>query len=144
LRPSQGVTVSDQEPPSLGKRGTQLWRDLGRQGTFDPSERVLIEEACRIVDRLDRLDDLISGDADSWLSIIEQVGNPESTKLVINAPLAEARQQALALKQIFTELRQMRGQAADPDAAGGGSSDELAAQRAKRLANTAGMQLPAL
>lgn len=131
--------MADQPPSGLGERGTQLWLDLRKQGTFDPSERVLIEEACRIVDRLDKLDDLISGDAETWVDLLQERGDPESSRLVINAPLAEARQQALALKQIFTELRQIRGQAADPDAAGGGGGDELAAQRAKRIANAAGM-----
>ena len=133
--------MTESAPSTLDERGKLLWSDLWKQGKFGPAERVLIEEACRIVDRLDKLDRLLKGDAESWLDIVESRGNPELAELVINAPLAEARQQALALKQIFTELRQLRALAtADPDAgkkAEGGDDDELAARRKARLADAA-------
>jgi hypothetical protein len=85
-------------------RGEQLWKDL-RGDSLSPELRVLLEEACRIADRLDNLDGLISGDADSWVSLVEDRGDPERQYVVIDKPLAEARQHALALKQLITELR---------------------------------------
>ncbi|WP_157631970.1 hypothetical protein [Catelliglobosispora koreensis] len=126
----------------MDERGAALWSDLHKRGVLTPAARVLAEEACRIVDRLEKLDHLLSGDAESWIDIVETRGNPELAELVINAPLAEARQQALALKQIFTELRMMGAlAAADSGAqptAGGGEDDELAARRKARIADAAG------
>lgn len=124
------------DAPQFDAGGTQLWEGLTKDGPLAPAERVLIVEACRIVDRLDKLDALIAGDAEQWIDIIETRGNPEVAEVVINKPLAEARQQALALKQIFTELRQLRGSSSGE--AGGDEVDELAAARAKRIAAAAG------
>jgi hypothetical protein len=132
--------VTQSAPPGLDERGAQLWSDLRKRGEFGPTERVLIEEACRIVDRLEKLDRLLTGDAESWIDLISKRGDPELAEVVINAPLAEARQQALALKQIFTELRQLGVlAAADPNAKpkAEGGDDELAARRKARLADAA-------
>jgi hypothetical protein len=85
-------------------RGVTLWRDLNGD-TLPPAERVLLEEACRIADRLDKLDRLLDGDADTWLTLVEDRGDPDRQTVVVDKPLAEARQQALALKQIVAELR---------------------------------------
>lgn len=125
----------------VDSRGSHLRSELGKLATGNPAALALIDEASRITDRLDRLDRLLSGDAESWIDIIEGRGHTE-LELVINAPLAEARQQALALKQIFTELRQMGVIGASgsdgKDKAEGGEDDELAARRAKRIAEAAG------
>lgn len=128
--------MSDQVPDGLGQRGAQLWRDLRKGGPFGPVDGALVVEACRIADRLDKLDALLAGDAQSWIDLVESRGNPETLEVVIDKPLAEARQQALALKQIFTELRQQRGVSSGE--AGGDELDELAARRAKRVADSAG------
>lgn len=70
-----------------------------------PERRVLLEEACRIADRLDRLDALLSGDSGSWVRLVEDKGDPERQIVVVDRALAEARQQAVALKQLIAELR---------------------------------------
>lgn len=85
-------------------RGVRLWRDLHGDAQA-PELRILLEEACRIVDRLDKLDALLDGSAEDWIRLQEVQGDPERTIVVIDKPLAEARQQAVALKQILTELR---------------------------------------
>lgn len=128
--------MPDIDAPVFAAGGAALWEGLAKDGPFKPAEWVLVVEACRIVDRLDKLDALITGDAESWIDIIETRGNPEVAEVVINKPLAEARQQALALKQIFTELRQLRGAGAGDS--GGDEVDELAAARAKRIAASTG------
>lgn len=121
--------------PSLGIRGQRLWADMGGDKLVG-GRRVLLEEACRIADRLDELDRLLSGDAEDWLGIVEDKGNPDRQILVIDKPLAEARQQATALKQIVAELRQ--GSAVAEPEQGGDILDQLAARRAKRLADASG------
>lgn len=102
------------------------------------------------MDRLDKFDRLLSGDAADWLDLIEQHGTAgEVAEVVINKPVAEARQQAVALKAILSELRQVaasaQAPAASPAAPGsapqeaeGDYVDQLAAQRAKRLADASG------
>jgi hypothetical protein len=85
-------------------RGERLWRDMKGDG-LDPAQRVLLEEACRIADRLDKLDRLLAGSAHDWVSLVESKGDPERQEVVIDRPLAEARQQATALKQLIAEIR---------------------------------------
>jgi hypothetical protein len=93
--------------PRLHASGRQLWEELDG-ASASGGGRALILEACRIADRLSALDRLIGGDARDWLDIVESKGDPERQELVINAPLAEARQQAAVLKQLLAELRQSR------------------------------------
>lgn len=118
-------------------RGQRLWGELTKVSP-EPAARVLIEEACRIADRLDKLDRLLTGEADDWLGIVEAKGDPDRQELVITAPLAEARQQAGALKQLLAELRQATGRGAAKPAGEGSVIDQLAAVRARRRADAAG------
>ena len=96
-------------PVGLGARGRKLWREL----TADepgPAERLLIEEACRIADRLDKLDAQLRGDAEAWLRFVVDDTGAEVT-ITIDRALAEARQQAVALKALLAELRATRAPA---------------------------------
>lgn len=129
-----GRDVTVQAVDRLGPAGRRLWDELGgdREGA---GRRVLALQACRITDRLEALDRLLRGDARQWLDIVETKGDPDRQELVIDKALTEERQQATALKQLLAELRQGGGEQADQ---GGDILDQLAAQRAKRLANTAG------
>ncbi|WP_285554862.1 hypothetical protein [Actinoplanes regularis] len=85
-------------------RGERLWREM-KGDDLPPATRVLLEEACRIADRLDQLDRLLGGTARDWVSLVEKKGDPERQCVVIDKPLAEARQQATALKQLIAEIR---------------------------------------
>lgn len=119
----------------FGERGQRLWDDMGGDDLAG-GRRVLLEEACRIADRLDGMHRILAGDARDWLSIVEAKGDPDRQELVIDKVLSEARQQATALKQLIAELRQ--GGGAEEQDQGGSILDELAAKRAQRLANAAG------
>jgi len=110
-----------------------LWDELTASAPA-PAARVLIEEACRIADRLDRLDRILTGSDAEWMRF--QVADDGDVTVIIGAPLAEARQQATALKAILAELRQST--AAPATAEEGSILDQLAARRKARLANTAG------
>jgi hypothetical protein len=91
-------------PAHLGTRGRRLWRELAAGGALTAADAVLAEEACRIADRLDRLDALLRGDVDAWAYIDYPDNGP--VRLVVNSALAESRQQAAVLKTICAELRQ--------------------------------------
>lgn len=101
--------------PSLNRaetRGQRLFRESNFPG-LTPAHRVLLEEACRITDRLDRLDEIIDGS--KWLScVVEHAGESVLVEVTIDKVLAEARQQELALKALVTELRQAGAQIAPP------------------------------
>jgi hypothetical protein len=95
-----------------------LWREMNGD-QLAPAVRVLLEEACRIADRLDKLDRLLDGDAEQWVRLVEDRGDPERQFVVIDRPLAEARQQATALKQLIAEIRAADTGKAGKPAAGG-------------------------
>ena len=101
--------------------------------------RVLADEAVRITRRLERLDAQLEGDQDAWLHLTANL--PETVaEVTVDKALAEARQQALALKGVLAELRAIQGadsgkSEAPPLPTGG--ADDLAEKRKRRLAEAA-------
>lgn len=93
-----------QRPSDGLSRGETLWRDLAGD-SMGPLERTLLEEACRIADRLDKLDRALQGRAVNWLKLVADSEDPTRLIVVIDRPLGEARQHALALKQLLADLR---------------------------------------
>ncbi|MGX4657092.1 hypothetical protein ACWCHM_26085 [Micromonospora sp. SCSIO 07396] len=102
-----GNAVTD--APELGSRGLRLWQQVAAEpGELKPSERVLLEEACRVADRLDVIDRILRGDEDAWMRLHSANDDGSIVKVVLNQALAEARQQQIALKTLLAELRQSR------------------------------------
>ena len=132
-RCDDGVTVTDSvtvpakaRGPELDARGRRLWQQVADEGPgLRPAERVLLEEACRTVDRLDRLDRMLRGDEAAWARFHSVNEDGSIVQVVINNLLSEARQQQVTLKQLLGELRQSRapgkptGQSATPAAGKG-------------------------
>jgi hypothetical protein len=108
-----------------------LWNELAVEGT-PVAKRLLIGEACRLADRLDKLDELLSGDVDVWARLVHRVRTDDYV-LRIDAAESAARQSASALRQI---LAQLAGQ--QLEVSGGSIADEIAARRAAREAGSAG------
>lgn len=75
---------------------------------MDPSGLLLLGEACRIIDRLDRLSGALNGSGRDWLKLgddIEELGRGKiSVKIVVDGLLSEGRQQQLALKTLLAQL----------------------------------------
>lgn len=117
----------------LGLRGRRLWEEEGGDGLAG-ARRVVLEEACRLVDRLDRLDAILAGRDRVWLSL--EVGDDGEVQVVVDKVLSESRQQQLALKQLSAELRASGGDTKPKT--GGGILDEIAARRKARIADAAG------
>lgn len=99
----------------FGARGARLWAAhheevLGERGL------ALLEEACRIADRLDKLDALLKGDVEVWarLALDDSTGEYE---LRIDSALIEARQQANVFRQLVVGLP-LKEAAGDEDEAG--------------------------
>jgi F0F1-type ATP synthase epsilon subunit len=116
-----------------------LWQELVEKGNPAPAERVLIAEACRLADRLDRLDAISNGKDRAWLQISEEIADVTDGQVtvIVDKVLTEARQQQATLKQIIAELRQA-GASAPAAGQGGSILDQLAARRAQRRSNAAG------
>jgi hypothetical protein len=51
-------------PSGLGKGGRRLWRAIANPGTYElrPDEVRVLEDACREVDLIDRLEDALAGE----------------------------------------------------------------------------------
>lgn len=119
------------KPVGMGPRAAALWDELYEpKATVD--RVVLIGEACRLTDRLDKLDLLLAGDIETW-SILIFRSNQDTYELKIDGASSEARQTATALRQILSQLT--AGQSESP---GGSIADEIAARRAARQSNSAG------
>lgn len=95
-------------PEDLRARGSQFWDKVTEGVDLDPSGLVLLGEACRIIDRLDRLSAALNGGGRDWLKLgedIEEIGRGQvSVKVVVDGLLSEGRQQQLALKTVLAQL----------------------------------------
>jgi len=118
-------------PADLGERGQALWDALADGA--DPASAVLIAEACRIADRLERLSALLGGEESEWARVQLPRGDDELV-LRIDGALTEARQQAQVLRQILGQLG-LGGIDVAPQS-GGSFLDDLARRRADRLADS--------
>ncbi|MHC3474686.1 hypothetical protein ACYF6T_39165 [Streptomyces sp. 7R007] len=120
-----------EEPAGLGERGRRLWRESLATFALTPAHLVLLEEACRIADRLELLDAIVRASVGAVNPYVEQFAD-------ISAVLAESRQQQAALKGLFAEIRQgqrVSGPTAgtpEGDTSGGAGVSDLSARIAER------------
>lgn len=100
-------------PGDLRERGLVFWTAVAETVDLDPSGFVLLGEACRIIDRLDRLSDALNGKGRDWLKLADEIevvaerfgdGKKVSVKVTVDGLLSEARQQQLALKTVLAQL----------------------------------------
>lgn len=120
---------------TFGPRGQALWDDLSPR--LDVARRVVLDEACRLADRLDHFARVLDGDGETWATIREAHSEGMPAQLIVSSVVGEARMTATVLRQLIAELTPASPAAAEPagDASTGGSaSDELRARRAARLA----------
>lgn len=109
----------------------RLARELGVEA-LTGAAWALATEAVRIKQRLDQLDAYLAGDPDAWLRMVARF-DPLVVDIVIDKALAEARQQAVALKTVLAELR-AAGAGGQEKPLPIGKADDLAQRRADRQA----------
>ncbi|MER6534697.1 hypothetical protein ABT215_12980 [Streptomyces sp900105755] len=116
-------------PAGLNDRGRRLWRDSLEQGPLTPAQLVILEEACRISDRLDLLDFIIRGQ-------MAGVNAEEQSSGDFQRWLAEARQQSATLRALLGEIssKSAASKTAEPapDAKGAAGVSDLSARIAAR------------
>lgn len=138
VAPAPTRIVADTAGPeaNLGPRGQELWHEVCAGWKPTPLHRELLLEACRIVDRLDRLDRQLRGE--DWLrfwnrSDVQAADGTIEINVFVDKALAEAREQEGALRQLITELAKVVSLQVETEDKGGGVlaglADELAAKR---------------
>ena len=91
-------------PAGLGSGGSALWRDITAAHDLDAAQIVQLTEACRAKDRLDKLDEVLRGDANVWCEILSDFdGNAVSLR--IDAALDKANATANMMKQLLAAMR---------------------------------------
>jgi hypothetical protein len=116
--------------PMTESRGDKLYRLLSPN--LGPETIVVLEEAARLVDRLDRLDDILTGNRAEWMRFIENENGEVTVKL--NNVVDSARLHAGTLAGLMREVRAAKASSnapSGPTATGGisGLADELAPRR---------------
>lgn len=100
-------------PDDLRERGAALWVEVTSVVGLDAAGFVLLGEACRILDRLDRLSSALNGRGRDWLKLADEIevtadrfgdGKKVSVKVAVDGLLSESRQQQLALKSVLAQL----------------------------------------
>ena len=102
-------------PTGLGAGGRALWKSItDDHPILDAGQQVTLLEACRSKDRLDKLDDVLRGDSDTWMTLHVDPRSSDGTiyELRITQALAQANATANLMKQLLAALRL-------PDAASG-------------------------
>lgn len=87
--------------PELGERGQRIFDAVNKAGSLNEIELVNLTEACRIADRLEQLNKLITGDADVWMYVKESRSEDGPVEVIINDPMKEARMHAAALRSLL-------------------------------------------
>jgi hypothetical protein len=99
------MAISQSVPNGLDSAGRQLWTSVTAEYDIEEHERLLLLEACRIADRLDRL---ATESAEERLTTTNFKGDE-----VANPKLVEARQQAIVFTRLLAQLRLPSGDEGD-------------------------------
>ncbi|OQO89920.1 hypothetical protein B1813_18950 [Saccharomonospora piscinae] len=91
-------------PTELAAGGRALWKAITDEHELDAVQEVQLMEACRAKDRLDRLDAVLRGDADTWMKLTHRV-QTEDYELHVDDALVKANQTANQMKQLLAALR---------------------------------------
>lgn len=116
-------------PKGLGDGGVELWTTVTEAHDLDITQVVQLTEACRMKDRLDKLDEVLRGDVDVWARLVHRT-RTQDYELRIDDAAKYANTTANHLKQLIAALRL-------PDDAGkkpqqrGGARGSYAASAAK-------------
>jgi hypothetical protein len=99
------MTASTRRPVGLGAGGRALWQAVTTDhDTLDALQLVTLEEACRAKDRLDKLDEVLRGDVDTWATLVHDL-RTEDYELKIDAALSQANATANLMKQLLAAMR---------------------------------------
>lgn len=110
VQPVQEIAEDLPQPPAyLRAKGTAMWKDVVRAYDLTPAALVLLGEACRTADRLERIAAALSSRSSLWFELepaLEDAGldGKEDWNVVVNGMIGEARQLQTALRQTLSQL----------------------------------------
>lgn len=90
-------------PEELRDSGRALWEGC-QADTLPAPQRVLVLQAARLADRLDRLAEILNGDRDSWVTIASHEEG-DDIKVVVDNALGQARLHAVTFSGLIGQLR---------------------------------------
>lgn len=123
-------------PSGLGPGGRALWKGVTDSHELDPVQIVQLTEACRMKDRCDKLDDVLRGDADTWMQLVVDVrSDGQVYELRITNALGKANETANTMKQLIAALRL-------PDPASGQRPQKRGPRGAQKPSQPGGAQTP--
>lgn len=124
-------------PDWLKARGLELWIEVTQAHSLNASALVLLGEACRTADRLERMAAALSSRTTMWFEIgdIDQA-TELGVPVIVNGMIGEARQLQTSLRQTLNTLGVLKVDAAEKVAKS--PLDQLAERRKKRLAAQGG------
>ena len=93
-------------PSGLGPGGRALWKGITDDHELDVTQVVQLTEACRMKDRCDKLDEVLRGDADTWMRLTVDIkSDGDVYELRITNALSKANETANSMKQLIAALR---------------------------------------
>lgn len=95
--------VPGEQVLTLGTAGRAMWDDGHSSHELSATESVLLLEACRMKDRLDRLDQLTRKKSTKWLAV--QVPDGPQLQLRVTSADTAANTAATAMKQLIAAVR---------------------------------------
>ena len=97
------------KPDYLAAKGSDFWDSATENVKYDAAGYVILENACRTVDIIAKLNAALASKHQDWVELVEESGiaDPSVQKIlvVVNPLLGEIRQQRLALRQMIAHLR---------------------------------------
>ena len=99
------TSTTTRPPTGLGAGGRTLWRAIADNYDLDGLQRVQLLEACRMKDRLDKLDGLLCGDIDEWATLVPVGSEGAEFRLQVAGALSKANETANSMKQLLAALR---------------------------------------
>lgn len=130
------LASNDGDYPAFLKRGgRELWDSVRENYDLSPTSEVLLLEACRLKDRLDRFTAALSSNSTLWFELKEPEELKDGTvqmQVVVNSMVSEARQAQAALGQTLKKIGVL--QQAEKRSSGVSIADQLKQKREARLA----------
>lgn len=127
--------VEDGYPAFLRRGGRDLWDSVRENYDLDPTSEVLLLEACRLKDRLDKFTAALASNSTLWFELKEPEELKDGTvqmQVVVNSMVSEARQAQAALGQTLNKIGVL--QQAEKRGSGVSMTDQLQQRREARLA----------
>lgn len=131
IRPIKEPEQGSPPPDWLKAKGKQLWEDVTSQYELTPAALVLLGEACRTADRLERMAAALSSRSTLWFELGDvELPDDEGVPIVVNGMIGQARQLQTTLRQTLNQLGVVSSSSMENK--GTGVLDQLQARREKR------------